>query len=188
MVKLLKKEETSSSTEENQNASTSEENSVKNEPSQETEVKDEETGPQVINTSVENEYKGLTTDDVDKAFEKVELGGNAIGSHKTDTEKRRQELESSREIETLYDLTKPIAEDSEEVVSKIEKANKLRKEAKVKSEQAAKETNEEKRIALNSDAGNLNEKAQILDKEVKASRNSVIRNTPIKQAINSANV
>lgn len=104
---------------------------------------------------------------------------------KDDIERRRQELESSREIETLYDLRNPIAEDSKEIISKIEEANKLRKDAQEKREQAVKETNEEIRIALNSDVNELNEKAQILDKEVKKSRDIVINNTPIKQAINS---
>lgn len=103
----------------------------------------------------------------------------------SDIERRRQELESSREIETLYDFRNPIAEDSKEIISKIEEANKLRKDAQEKSEQAAKETNEEKRIALNSDAGRLYEKAYLLDKEVKKSRDIVINNTPIKQAIKS---
>ena len=102
-----------------------------------------------------------------------------------DIERRRQELESSREIKTLYDLTKPITEDSKEIISKIEEANKLKKEAEIKSKQAAKEIDEEKRIALYSDANSLYEKAQILDKEIKTSRDSVINNTPIKQAINS---
>ncbi|HPF82785.1 MAG TPA: hypothetical protein PLV83_01250, partial [Bacilli bacterium] len=105
-----------------------------------------------------------------------------------DIERRREELESSREIETLYDLTQPIPEDSKEIISKIEEANKLREDAQAKSEQAAKETNEEKIIALNSDADNLNEKAQILDKEIKKSRDIVINNTPIKQAITSAKI
>lgn len=111
-----------------------------------------------------------------------------VEAKKADKERRRQELESSREILTLYDLTKPITEDSKEIISKIEEANKLRKNAQEKSEQAVKETDEEIRIALNSDADSLNEKAQILDKEVKASRDSVINNTPIKQAINSAKI
>ena len=111
-----------------------------------------------------------------------------VNAQKAVIERRRKELESSREIETLYDFTKPIIEDSKEIISKIEEANKLRKDAQAKSEQAAKETNEEKRIALYSDAHSLNEKAQILDKEVKTSRDSVINNTPIKQAITSAKI
>ena len=111
-----------------------------------------------------------------------------LEANKADIEIRRQELESSREIEILYDLRKPIAEDSKEIISKIEEANELRKNAQVKSEQAAKETDEEKRIALNNESQSLNEKAQILDKEVKISRDSVINNTPIKQAITSTKI
>jgi hypothetical protein len=122
----------------------------------------------------------------DSTFITIEYKVNSLDQRKADIERRRQELESSREILTLYDLTKPITEDSKEIISKIEEANKLRKEAKVKSEQAAKETNEEKKIALNSYANSLNEEAQILDKDVKTSRDSVINNTPIKQAITSA--
>lgn len=133
-------------------------------------------------TKYDEELKALKQQDAEVSNQ------SKIEAKKADIERRKQELESSREILTLYDLTKPITEDSKEIISKIEEANKLRKEAKVKSEQAAKETNEEKRIALNSDADSLNEKAQILDKEVKASRDSVINNTPIKQAITSAKI
>ena len=111
-----------------------------------------------------------------------------VSDKKADIERRRQELESSREIETLYDLTTPIAEDSKEIVAKIDKANELNKNAQAKNEQALKETDEEKIIALNSDADSLNKKAQILDKEVKESRDTVINNTPIKQAIKSAKI
>jgi hypothetical protein len=107
---------------------------------------------------------------------------------KADIEKRRQELESSREIEMLYDLRKPITEDSKETISKINEANRLREQAKNKSDQAQKETDEDTRIALNNEAQSLNEKAQIVDKEIKASRDNVIESTPIKQAISSAKI
>jgi hypothetical protein len=106
----------------------------------------------------------------------------------SEIERRRQELESSREIETLYDLRKPITEDSKETISKINEANRLREQAKNKSDQAQKETDEDTRIALNSEAQSLNEKAQIVDKEIKASRDNVIESTPIKQAISSAKI
>jgi len=124
----------------------------------------------------------------DAELKALEQDKKTTEAKKTDIERRREELESSREIETLYDLTQPIPEDSKEIISKIEEANKLREDAQAKSEQAAKETNEEKIIALNSDADNLNEKAQILDKEIKKSRDIVINNTPIKQAITSAKI
>lgn len=138
----------------------------------------------------DNEFTTEPAEDVVEDVKDTTEGNKVsdIEAKKADIEKRRQELESSREIEILYDLTKPITEDSKEIISKIEEANKLRKEAEVKSEQAAKETNEEKRISLNSDANNLNEKAQILDKEVKVSRDNVINNTPIKQTIKSAKI
>ena len=147
-----------------------------------------------LQNAVTTRFKGVKESRVQVALDDVKsqptetsseskVQNTSIEDKKAYIERRRLELESSREIETLYDLRKPITEDSKEIISKIEEANKLRKDAQAKSEQAAKETDEEKRIALNSDAGSLNEKAQILDKEVKKSRDNVIENTPIKQAI-----
>jgi hypothetical protein len=111
---------------------------------------------------------------------------NNTSNTSNDIEKRRQELESSREIETFYDVRKPITEDSKETIDKINKANELRAQSKNKSNQAKKETDEDTIIALNSQSISLNESAKKLDNEIIQSRNKVIESTPIKQAIVSA--
>jgi hypothetical protein len=129
-------------------------------------------------------------DDVTKKFNRLILQKQAeiakLETTSNDIEKRRQELESSREIETFYDVRKPITEDSKETIDKINKANELRAQSKNKSNQAKKETDEDTIIALNSQSISLNESAKKLDNEIIQSRNKVIESTPIKQAIVSA--
>ena len=111
---------------------------------------------------------------------------NGTTDTKADIERRRQELEKTREVNEIFDVTKSIPEDSKEIQDKIKEINSLDTKIKQLDDLSKKETNEDRKIELNTKSQRLGEQQFNLRKQVIQSREVIKKNLPIIQATSEA--